>query len=350
MHVDMSPYEQQAWEDVQRWREKQANKKSLMPRPVRQRLQGAGQRLGDAWDRIPGNEEFEQLLFKAIQGGYDAVNDAAVGSINRDKILEKFRQQGTAVQKLPDIRSSDLAVVDALMPNWRTRYAVTSASTGIGSGFVAGGGSVAAAGGAVAGGVGAAPGVAAVATALGADVVASLALSARVASHYAAYHGFDTRRDDERAVMLGIISVASIRDTAAKQQAMMQVRQLAMMVARRATWKELNEEALVKLLQRLFANLSGRLTKQKLGQAIPVAGAAIGGGLNYSLLRGVGSAAAHLYREQFLLQKYDLDAGVEVPESWDDVEVVDAEVIEDHVADVDAIGPPPPVDSRGSHE
>lgn len=329
MAMEMTPYERQAWKDVEQWREKQTKVRKLLPVPVKRQLERAGDAAAATWNKVPYNDELEQALFKAVQGGYDAVNDVAVSSIDRNRILEKFQRVDPSISQLADVQRAELAVVDALMPSLTARYAATSASTGAASGAVAGGGTAAAGAGAAAGGVGAAPGVATVMAALAADIVATIALSARLASHYAAYHGFDTRKEEERAVMLSVIGVASIRDTVAKQQAMAQVRQLSMMVARRATWKELNEEALVKLLQRLFGALSGRLTKRKLAQAIPVAGAAIGGGLNYSLVRGVGSAAENLYRERFLTTKYDIQVEEIVPESWDDVDVVDGELIEE---------------------
>lgn len=329
MGTAMTPYEKNALAEVEEWRQKQFKVRRIVPQAVKRQLQRAGDAAATAWNKVPYTDDLENALLKAVQGGYDAVHDAAVSSIRRDRVLAKFRDVDPTITGLADLNRLDLEVIDALMPNLKARYAATSASTGAASGLVAGGGTAAAGAGAAAGGVGAAPGVATVTAALAADVVATIVLSARLASHYAAYHGFDTRQEEERAVMLSVIGVAAASGTVAKQQALTQVRQLAMMVARRATWRELNEEALVKLLQRLFASLSGRLTKRKLAQAIPVAGAAIGGGLNYSLVRGVGNAAENLYRERFLVAKYDIEIEGTVPESWDDIEILDAEVVEE---------------------
>lgn len=94
-----------------------------------------------------------------------------------------------------------------------------------------------------------------------------------------------------------------------------------MMVARRATWKELSEEVIVKLIQNLFAKLSVRLTQRKLAQAIPVAGVAVGASLNYSLMRKVGTAASFAYRERFLIDKYDLGGEEPNPELADIIEM-----------------------------
>jgi hypothetical protein len=320
MATDMTPYEQKAWNEIQRWRQKQIEGRSRVPAVVRRQLGRAGSAASEAWDKVPYNDELEQALFKAVQGGYDAVNDAAVSSLDRGSILEKLRHVDPSIESFTDVLRLDLALIDSLVPNLKTRYAAMSASTGAGSGLLAGGGAAVAGAGAAAGGVGAAPGAAAVTAALAGDLIATIALSARLVSHHAAYLGFDTRKEEERAVMLGVIGVAAASGTVAKQQALVQVRQLAMLVARRATWRELNQEALVKLLQRLFASLSTKLTKRKLAQAIPIAGVAIGGGLNYTLVRSVGLSAENIYRERFLMAKYGIEVEDSVPDSWDDLE------------------------------
>ena len=162
--------------------------------------------------------------------------------------------------------------------------------------------------------------------ALAADVIATIALTARIVTHYAGYYGYDTRNEDERAVLLAVISVGVAGEGAAKQAALLHVRQVAMLVARRATWRELGEEAIVKLIQGIFTKLSVRLTQRKLAQALPIAGIAAGAGLNYALVRKVGTAASFVYRERFLIDKYGLDDGEPTPELS---AVVDADIFND---------------------
>lgn len=140
-------------------------------------------------------------------------------------------------------------------------------------------------------------------------------------THYAGYYGYDTREEGEKAVLLAVIGVGVAGEGAAKQAAMLHVRQVAMMIARRATWRELSEEAIVKLIQSLFAKLSVRLTQRKLAQALPIAGIAAGAGLNYTLMRKVGTAASFMYRERFLIDKYSLDAGEPIPDLGDVIDV-----------------------------
>ena len=318
----LSPYEREAWDRIQRWRLDQASQRSLVPAPIRKKTKQIGDLAARGWNATPGTAQVGEIVGKVLAGGNEALTDAVAASLQRDRILQAARDAGGVVDELSDLRTLDLRIIDAILPSLNLRYALTSAATGAGSGFVAGGGTAAIVGTA---GVAAAPGGLAVGGALAGDVVATLALAARVVTHYAGYYGYDTREEGEKAVLLAVIGVGVAGEGAAKQAALLHVRQVAMMIARRSAWKELGEEAIVKLIQALFTKLSVRLTQRKLAQALPIAGIAAGAGLNYSLMRKVGTAAAFMYRERFLIDKYTLDFDEPTPDLAD---VIDVEVIE----------------------
>jgi len=258
---------------------------------------------------------------EVLAGGNNALTDAVAASLRRERILQAVQGAGGIVNDLSGLRTLDLEIIDSILPSLNLRYAVTSAATGAGSGFVAGGGTAAIVG---TGGVAAAPGVLAVGGALAGDVVATIGLAARVVTHYAGYCGYDTRKEDEKAVLLAVIGVGIPGDGVAKQAALLHVRQVAMMIARRATLKELGEEVVAKLIQGLFAKLSVRLTQRELAQAIPFAGIAAGAGLNDALMRKVGTAAKFMYRERFLIDRYSLDRDEPTPKLADVVDVTAA--------------------------
>jgi len=323
----LSAYERTAWDEVQRWRLDQARRRSRVPAPVRDRARQLGQGAANVWKHAPGGAVIDEIADKVLAGGYDALTDAVAASLRRDRILQAARDAGGSVEELADLRTLNLRVIDEILPSLNLRYAATSAATGAGSGFVAGGGTAAVMGTA---GVAAAPGGLAVAGALAGDIIATIALAARVVTHYAGYYGYDTRKEGEKAVLLAVVGVGVAGEGAAKQAAMLHVRQVAMMVARRATWRELGEEAIVKLIQGLFAKLSATLTKRKLAQALPVAGIAAGAGLNYALMRKVGTAASFMYRERFLIDKYGLDSAHPSPDLAD---LIGLEVSEGAVLD-----------------
>ena len=85
---------------------------------------------------------------------------------------------------------------------------------------------------------------------------------------------------------------------------MAQLVRIAQDVAKKKTWKELEKQTLVKIIQQITKTLGTRLTKAKLAQIVPVAGAVVGGGFNTYFTMKVCDAAFYLYRERFLAQKY----------------------------------------------
>jgi hypothetical protein len=314
----LSAYERDAWVRIQQWQAEQAGRTGRLPAPVRKGVEQAGKLASKGWAAAPGSAQINEIVGQVVAGGSQALADAVASSLQRDRILHAARGAGAEVTALSDLRSLDLRIIDEILPRLNLRYAATSAATGAASGFVAGGGTAAIAGTA---GVAAAPGAAAVGGALAADVVATVGLAARVVTHYAGYYGYDTREEHEKAVLLTVIGVAVAGDGLAKQAALLHVRKVAMMVARRAAWKELGEEGVVKLVQILFTRLGASLTKVKLAQALPVVGTVAGAALNYSLMRKVGTAASFMYRERFLIEKYGLDADEPVPDLLDVIDV-----------------------------
>lgn len=335
MHDDMTPHERKAFEEIQKWKAGGLRSRQWLPTGVRGVLERGKSAAGDTWDKVPRNAEITAAVQAAMDGGFRFVNDAAASSLNRDRLVTKFHHVDPAPQELEDLRQLDLREIDRRMPNLAMRYAMGAMAEGVGAGFVMGAG-------AAAGAVGALPAFGVVAGTLVADTVTLLGGAARVNSHYGAYCGYDTRKPAEALYMMSLMSVASASGQAGKQAAMAHVRQLANMLARRATWVQLNEQALVKLTQRMFTRLGELLTKRKLGQIVPVFGAGIAGGLNYQFVRSAGDTAYFLYRERFLIEKYGLDDDA-APRS--DGDIIDVEVLTDQI--IEETSDPAQADSHG---
>ena len=135
----------------------------------------------------------------------------------------------------------------------------------------------------------------------------AISLNLRAVGEYATYYGFDIDRQEERLFALNVLGLASSSSVAAKAVSMAQLVKIAQRLRRSVLWKELEQAAFVQVVKRVAPALSIRLTKAKLAQVVPVAGAVIGGGFNAYYTSEVCDVAYFLYRERFLAEKYGVD-------------------------------------------
>ena len=84
---------------------------------------------------------------------------------------------------------------------------------------------------------------------------------------------------------------------------MRELNRIAVAQAKRATWRQLEQQALVRLLQKLAQELGVRLTHKKLAQALPVLGGVVGAGVNYAYTHDNLEAAMMMYRKRYLIRK-----------------------------------------------
>jgi len=139
------------------------------------------------------------------------------------------------------------------------------------------------------------------------DIVALVTLTLRAIGEYATYCGFDMSLQHEQVYAMHVLGLASSPNDAAKGVAMAELVKIAKDVALKKTWSDLQRHAFVKLMQQIAKALGVRLTKAKLAQFVPYAGAIVGGGFNVYFTSKVCDAAYFLYRERFLAAKYGPD-------------------------------------------
>jgi len=273
----------------------------------------------------------EQAIRTALAGLQRLTVDPAMRGVRRSRVLRAFEKRGHRLESIDQIRTLELRIVDDASSALSWRYALAAAVEGEGVGAAITGGEALAAAGSIAGaGAGAAPGAGTVLGAMAFDAAAVLAGSARVVAHTAACYGYDVRQPEEQVYALSVISWSSAGTGASKAAAFQQLSRLTQQLMRAATWAQLSEHVLVKVVQEMYARLGIRLTQRKLGQAVPVVGVVIGAGLNASLLRSVAEHARSAYRMRFLTDKYALEGptvGVGSDGVADDADILDVEEI-----------------------
>lgn len=245
---NMTNYEAHALKEIHAWKNPEIGWFGQAMRVINKPVDAAGDLLIDS----PG---VGFALKKAIEGLTNVCNDAAQWSVRPEAIFKEFRDDGYVnINSHDDLLNLDLSDIDKVVGWLGAKYKGIALVEGAGAG--------------VAGAAG-----------LIVDIPALITLNLRAIGEYAAYYGFDTSRQEERLFAFHVLGLASSPTDASKSLAMAQLVRISQDVAKKASWSQLEKSAFVKIIQEIAKTLGIRLTKAKLAQAIPVMGAALGGGI-----------------------------------------------------------------------
>lgn len=280
----MDQYEQQAFKEIQQWKNPQLNWFCSAMRTITEPINSIG-------DKVLDTAILGDVIKKSVEGLIGVCGDAAHNFVRHEAIFQEFRDDGhTHIQEHADIASLHLKDIDKTVGWLGAKYKGVALAEGTGTG---------------ASGL---PG-------LLIDIPALLTMNLRAIGEYATYYGFDIRLQQERLFAMNVLAYASSPSDVSKTIALTQLAKIATDIGKKTTWKKLEDAIFVKVIQNIAKTLGIRLTKAKLAQVIPIAGALIGGGFNCYFTMSVCDAAYYLYRERYLIQKYNLDTTMspEVP-------------------------------------
>jgi len=271
--MKITTYDNRALKEIHTWKNPELGWGEQAMRVINWPLNKAG----DLVLATPGVGDAIKLTIQGLTG---VCNDIAQWSIQKNKIYAEFRKAGhDGIQKEGDVFDIHLEEVDKIVGWLDAKYKGLALVEGTGTGAIG------------------LPGIPT-------DLVALISMNLRAIGEYATYYGFNVKLQEERLFAMNVLGLASSPTDASKELAMAQLVRIAQDVAKKRTWKELEKHAFVQVIQQIAKALGIRLTKAKLAQVIPVAGAAIGGGFNAYFTSKVCDAAFYLYRERFLAQKY----------------------------------------------
>lgn len=337
MTSEMTPYDSRAWAEIEKWRDNQltARTRHFVPARIRTKVSGAGENAKAKFESLPGSERFEQLFVNALGGLVDFGSRTAMASVRDGAIIAAYKKHGHEVETIDDIGKLDLRDIDKVKPNLTLAYTAAATAEGAAAGFAISGGEIVATGGTILGvGAGGAPGVGLVVGVMAADAAAVLVAANRSIAHTAAYYGYDLAHPDERLFAVAVLSMGTAAQ-GGKAAAYVEINKLVQALARRATWQQLRENVVTRVIEKVFTRLGFRITQRKLGQAVPVVGTLIGAGMNARLLSSITDDADHIYRERFLRERYGLTPAPTAGQLVvGDTDVVDIEeILEDEFAD-----------------
>lgn len=282
----------------------------------------------DQASKLPGAQHATRVAGAAYgwaAGGVaKAMNRTTDVTLSSRRVVRSYTRRDHAVAELHDVRDLDLSVIDrvAHFKRLRNSYAFAAAGEGAAAGFLITGGAAAAATGTVAAsGAGSAPGLGMVAATTGADTALTLGLASHVVAHTSLYYGYDPTSPREELFQMQIIGLGMATTQSAKAAAFSDLAKLAQLLAKSAPWDMLSHHVFTHVVKQ-FASAAGQtLTKRKLGQFVPVAGVALGAGLNFRAVDEIAESAYWAYRERFLREKLgDFLSDTEPPLGTDDVE------------------------------
>ena len=266
-------YEQEALDEIRAWKEPQG--RSMFGRAL-DFMDKPFEAFKKAADKVPYADILDQALAKVV----DLVNSAARKTVPRETILNQF---DPPLKSLEDLHSLDLQTIDTKVEALKGQYARAALAEG---------------------------GAAGVATplapmvAIPGDVALLVTLNLKAINTYATYYGFDTTLEEERLFALQVLMLASSATDSTKGPVMANMAKVARDAAQRKAWEHLNEQFILRQIKKIAEALGIKLTKAKLANLAPVAGAVISGGFNAYYTDKVCTAAYHLYRERFLARKY----------------------------------------------
>lgn len=309
---ELSEYEQQVLLQVRDRKEAKLAKapRHVVPEQLKTGATSTGRFFSDRAQKVPGAQKGADRIAagyrRALSGLATASSKGGTATLSRDRILKAYQKRGYSMTDLSEIGELPLEVVERhVRPRlFDLAYATAAALEGAAAGLIITGGEALATVGSVAGaGAGAAPGVGTVGAVIAADAGFIMASGTRAAAHTALYYGFDPFTPEEEVFLMSIINLGTATTSGAKYAAYGELSRLTQLLARRATWSTLNEHVLPRIATAFAKSVGARLTQRKLGQFVPVAGVAIGAGLNFKLLDDIADEAYWVYRERFLARK-----------------------------------------------
>lgn len=203
------------------------------------------------------------------------LSDASEWTYDHGDLLQAARERGLDVEAVEELRHEPLAQLDPLARRLFSQNAILAAVEGGGTGL----------GGAAL---------------IAADIPLLFTINLRLIQQVSACYGFPVRGPSFRPVVLSVFNVAASGGREAKNEALREVSVAAAAFAGdrdyrgrvTGTFRDQNRH----LPREIAKNLAGR----KLAQTIPVAGAAVGAGINYWFTSETAETAFMLFRALYL--------------------------------------------------
>lgn len=287
----LTDYEKQAQREVERWQQGEpavgladaiAGGWTKLPGSfaglVRQAADLAMRPVDWAVDRVVPPEMIDRLS-EGIGQALGRLNEASTWTFEEEDLLEKARERGIEVGNLRELRDRPLEELDPLAREFFNQNAILAAIEGGGTSL---GGPLF----------------------IAADIPLLFTINFRVIQQVAGAYGFPLRGAEFEPLVVAIYNVAASGSRDAKHAALRELSVAAASFAHDTDYRGRRAQGTFREQNRhVPRELAKNLAARKLGQLIPVAGAAVGAGVNYWFTEQTARTSYMLFRSLYLERK-----------------------------------------------
>ena len=217
-------------------------------------------------------------MSEAIRTFLSALSDAGKWAVDLNGIVREAQKTGMQVETVEDLRDQSLEDLDALARSMFTRNVMLAALSGGGTGL----------GGAAF---------------IAADIPLLFVINLHLIQRIGASFGFPMTSPEYSPVVLAIYNAAASNSRESRATAVHEIGILGAALAGNTPYKGRVRGTVAGQSRHLPREISKNLVGRKLLQAIPLAGAAVGAGVNYWFTRETAQTTYMLFRALFLEYK-----------------------------------------------
>lgn len=265
--MTLSPYERNVRREIETW---QHGEVSLL----KQAVNWAMKPVDWAVERVAPAELIDQAG-GVLESVFTRLAEASEWTVDLSGILKGVQARGVTVDRLEDLRTADLEKLDVHARSLFTENAVLAAIEGGGTGL----------GGAAL---------------LLADIPLLFGINLRLIQQIAATYGFPLRGPDWRPLVLSVWNVAASGGRESRNEALREISVAAAAFARDVPFRGRVSGTFRDQNRHVPREIAKGLLSHKVLQAIPIAGAAVGAGVNYWFTTETAEAAYMLFRALYL--------------------------------------------------
>ncbi|NKC14046.1 MAG: EcsC family protein [Gammaproteobacteria bacterium] len=207
----------------------------------------------------------------AVAKFFSLLSNASEWSVTPDTVIAQAKDLGLEVASVAGLRKLDLEQLDPLARAQFTQSELAAAIQGGGMGL---------------GGV----------ALIVADIPVLFAINLRLIQRVAAAYGFDLRGPQYRPIVMCVFNVAACGDVDSRHQALREVSVAASALSGSGGYKGRVSGTFFAQNRNIPREIAKQVIGRKLAQTIPIAGAAVGAGINYWFTRQTAQASFMVLR------------------------------------------------------